>query len=101
MAEKTDTLKKSQKSLIKKANQRIIEFLFCERAKKDYTESRTYWRGKKVGWIEKVQNWFYNVYLKSNGVSEGVRDYFGVVGMIMTMEKHMNPSFQSTTPCQN
>ena len=42
-----------------------------------------------------------NVYLKSNGVSEGVRDYFGVVGMIMTMEKHMNPSFQSTTPCQN
>lgn len=73
----------------------------CEPAKKDYTESRTYWRGKKVGWIEKVQNWFYNVYLKSNGVSEGVRDYFGVVGMIMTMEKHMNPSFQSTTPCQN
>ena len=73
----------------------------CERAKKDYTESRTYWRGKKVGWIEKVQNWFYNVYLKSNGVSEGVRDYFGVVGMIMTMEKHMNPSFQSIAPCQN
>ena len=73
----------------------------CERAKKDYTESRTYWRGKKVGWIEKVQNWFYNVYLKSNGVSEGVRDYFGVVDMIMTMDKHVNPSFQSAAPCQN
>jgi hypothetical protein len=38
MAEKTDTLKKSQKSLIKKANQRIIEFLFCERAKKEGRE---------------------------------------------------------------
>ena len=38
VSEKTDTLKKSQKSLIKKANQRIIEFLFRERAKKEGRE---------------------------------------------------------------
>ena len=62
----------------------------CDRAKKDYTESRTFWRGKKVVWIDKVQNLFYNLYLKSNGVSEGVKDYFGVVSMIMTMDAHFN-----------
>lgn len=58
----------------------------CGRAKKDYTESRTFWKGKKVLWIEKMQNGLYNLYLKSNGVSEGVNDYFGVVSMIMTMD---------------
>ncbi len=61
----------------------------CEKAGKDYTESRAYWSGKRVVWIEKVQNWFYNLYLKSNGVSEGVKDYSGVVSMIMTMDAHM------------
>ena len=66
----------------------------CERAVSDYTESRTYWKGKKVLWIEKAQNWFYNLYLKSNGVSEGVRDYFGVVSMIMTMDAHLERTHQ-------
>ncbi len=58
----------------------------CEKAKADYNNSRTYWMGKRVAWISKLQNWFYNLYLKSNGISEGVKDYSGVVSMIMTMD---------------
>ena len=58
----------------------------CDKAKADYLASRAYWRDKKVHWIERTQNWFYNLYLKSNGVSEGVKDYYGVVSMIMTMD---------------
>ena len=58
----------------------------CDRAKTDYNNSRTYWMGKRVPWISKLQNWFYNIYLKSNGISEGVKDYSGVVSMIMTMD---------------
>ena len=57
-----------------------------DKAKADYMESRMYWRDKKVHWIERAQHWFYNLYLKSNGVSEGVKDYYGVVAMIMTMD---------------
>ena len=56
------------------------------KAKADYTEAREYWKGKRVGWIDKLQSMFYNLYLKSNGVSEGVKDYSGVVSMIMTMD---------------
>lgn len=58
----------------------------CEKARADYVHSREYWRDQKVDWIEKAQNGFYNLYLKSNGVSAGVKDYYGVVGMIMTMD---------------
>ena len=76
------------KSLLPKEDFQAWTGTICDKAKKDYTESRTYWRDKKVVWIEKVQNWFYNLYLKSNGVSDGVKDYFGVVSMIMTMDAH-------------
>ena len=58
----------------------------CETSKKDYAESREYWRGKQVLWISRFQDWFYNLYLKSNGISEGRKDYSGVVAMIMTMD---------------
>lgn len=57
-----------------------------DKAKADYTETREYWKGKRVGWINDIQNWFYNLYLKFNGVSGGVKDYSGVVSMIMTMD---------------
>ncbi len=58
----------------------------CEKAKEDYTKSREYWKGKRVGWIDRTQSWFYNLYLRSNGVSGGIKDYYGVVSMIITMD---------------
>ena len=57
-----------------------------DKAKADYTKSREYWKEKRVGWIDRLQTWFYNLYLKSNGVSGGVKEYSGVVSMIMTMD---------------
>ena len=58
----------------------------CDKAKTDYRSSGEHWLSLKVAWIDKLQQWFYNIYLKSNGISEGVKDYSGVVGMIMTMD---------------
>ena len=58
----------------------------CEKAKSDYTASHTHWQEMRIGWLDKAQTWFYNLYLKSNGVSQGIKDYSGVVSMIMTMD---------------
>lgn len=63
-----------------------------EKVKQDFWHSREYWRGKKVDWIEKAQNAVLNLFLKSNGISQGARDYFGVVGMIITMDAHEGTS---------
>jgi len=54
----------------------------------DYTYSRSYWAQLKVNWIEKLQRWYYNLYLKSNHITEGIKDYSGVVEIIMTMDSH-------------
>lgn len=58
----------------------------CQKARDDFNASREFWRGKKVVWIESIQRWFYNIYLKSNGIPEGMKDYSGVVEMIITMD---------------
>lgn len=58
----------------------------CEKVKADYTASHTHWQEMRIGWLDKAQTWFYNLYLKSNGVSQGIKDYSGVVSMIMTMD---------------
>jgi len=52
----------------------------------DYRKSREYWRQKRVRVIDDIQSWMMDSYLKSNRISEGVDDYIGVVGMIITME---------------
>lgn len=59
----------------------------CEKAREDYKRSRDYWEEKRVAWISDTQSWIFNLYLKSNGVSEGIKDYSGVVGMILTMDR--------------
>lgn len=59
-----------------------------EKVIQDYTYSRNYWAQLKVNWIEKLQRWHYNLYLKSNHVTEGIKDYSGVVEITMTMDSH-------------
>ena len=56
------------------------------KALEDHRRAGEYWDGKQVRWIERLQDWTYNLFLKSHGLSEGVKDYFGVVAMIMTMD---------------
>ena len=38
--------------------------------------------------VDDLQRWVMDLYLKSNHVPEGARDYAGVVGMIITMDKN-------------
>ncbi|MBP5397460.1 MAG: DUF3810 domain-containing protein [Bacteroidales bacterium] len=52
----------------------------------DYRSNREFWQGKRVKVIDEVQRWMMDLLLKSNNVSEGARDYFGVIAMIMTMD---------------
>ena len=54
--------------------------------KEDYAATREYWETRRVGIIDTVQRWMLDRLLRTNGVSEGARDYYGVIGMIMTMD---------------
>lgn len=53
----------------------------------DFRDISDYWQGKRVKVIDNVQRWMMDILLKSNNVSEGARDYSGVIGMIMTMAR--------------
>ena len=52
----------------------------------DYRSIHGFWEGKRVKVIDHVQRWMMDLLLRSNNVSEGARDYFGVIAMIMTMD---------------
>ena len=54
--------------------------------KADYAASREYWDGKKVQLVDDLQRWMMDRFLRSNRVTEGARDYAGVIGMIMTLD---------------
>ena len=58
------------------------------RALDDYETNRRFWDGKRVDVIDRIQRWMMDRFLKSNGVSEGARDYYGVIGLIMTLDEH-------------
>ena len=57
-----------------------------DKVKEDYAATRDYWESRRVGIIDTVQRWMMDRLLRTNGVSEGARDYYGVIGMIMTMD---------------
>lgn len=57
-----------------------------DKVKADYMASGRHWKELRVGWIGRMQSWIYDLFLKGNGVSEGIHDYFGVVSVIMTMD---------------
>ena len=65
--------------------QRVVEAI-SDKAKENYTAGREVWKRKQVVWIEKVQRWMQDMMLRGHGVSEGTKDYYGVVSMIMTMD---------------
>lgn len=61
-----------------------------DKPKADLAASRQIWQAKRIVWIENIQRWMQNLLLKGNGVSEGTRDYFGVIDMVMTMDASQN-----------
>ena len=61
-----------------------------DKAKADYAANRAHWDAKRVGVIDEVQRWMMDRFLRTNGVSEGAKDYYGVIGMLMTMDDTQN-----------
>ena len=58
-----------------------------DKVKSDYATSREYWNGKRIGILDTAQSWMMDRFLKTNRVSEGARDYIGVIGMLFTMDE--------------
>ena len=58
----------------------------------DSVRSSRYWNERRVGIIDKVQQWMMDRFLKSNGVAQGAGDYYGVVEMLMTMDSRPGQS---------
>lgn len=56
----------------------------------DYAASHRYWKEKRIKLFDDVQYWMMDLFLRSNGVSEGARDYYGVVAIVMTMDEFYN-----------
>lgn len=56
----------------------------------DSTALNQFWLEKRVPFIEKAQRRIMDLFLKSNGISDGARSYQGVVGIIITMDERGN-----------
>lgn len=53
---------------------------------KDIDIVSEYWDEQRVPALDKFQDWIYDLFLKSNSVSEGIADYSDVVRMLLTLE---------------
>ena len=58
----------------------------------DNAAIQLFWDGKRIRIIENVQRLIMDLFLKSNGISEGAKDYSGVISIIMTMEEYFKDS---------
>lgn len=63
----------------------------ADKAKEDYAAIHQYWENKRIGVIDTAQRWMMDRFLRTNGVSEGAKDYYGVIGMLMTMDQYEKP----------
>ena len=57
-----------------------------DKAKEDYAAIHRYWEARRVGIIDRTQRWLMDRFLRTNGICEGAKDYYGVVEMLMTMD---------------
>lgn len=52
-----------------------------------FNRNRDYWASRYNPVVGKLQDWFYNLFLKSNNVTAGTADYGEVVRMILTLDR--------------
>ena len=60
--------------------------LLAPKVKEDYSAIRLFWDGKRIEPFKRIQLRMMDRLLKTNGVSEGAKDYAGVIGIIITMD---------------
>lgn len=58
-----------------------------------YGRHLMYWREKYAPDLGKVQNRVYNVYLKSNKIETGTKNYSEVIGLLMSFRRYNNGNF--------
>jgi hypothetical protein len=76
----------SASTLLSEAQYASWSALVSPKAKADYAANREFWESKRVKVIDGIQRWMMDRFLKTNGVTEGAKDYYGVIGMIMTLD---------------
>lgn len=59
-----------------------------------YKAYQNYWRSKYSPFTGKIQQKIYNLFLKSNRVSSGTKNYSEVIGMIISWEHHRSTTGQ-------
>lgn len=60
-----------------------------------YAQNRAYWIGKYSPVIGKLQNFFYDLYLKGNRIESGRKNYSEVIGLLISYESNRPLSFHS------
>ena len=82
-----------------KRNKQAIQDMFAVNILCDATDGyRYYIENREDLRSPTLQRWMMDLLLKSNNVSEGARDYFGVIGMIMTMDALSPTSSSPVSP---
>jgi hypothetical protein len=76
----------SASTLLSEAQYASWSALVSPKVKADYAANREFWESKRVKVIDDIQRWMMDRFLKTNGVTEGAKDYYGVIGMIMTLD---------------
>lgn len=54
--------------------------------KDDYNADREFWADKRVPLLDNAQRWIYDLFLKSNNISSGIKNYSEVVGLMMSLD---------------
>lgn len=57
-----------------------------QEAKDDYNAGREFWSSKRVRILDDAQRWIYDLYLKTNNIPSGVRNYSEVVSLMISLD---------------
>lgn len=63
-----------------------------------YKSRREYWQQKYSPGIGKIQDSVYNLFLKSNQISSGLKNYSEVVGLLLSWQRHSSPNTRTISP---
>lgn len=53
----------------------------------DERELAAFWKSRKNPWLDKTQDVLYNLFLKSNSIEDGTRNYSRVIGMLIAQRE--------------
>lgn len=57
-----------------------------QEVKDDYKANREFWSSKKISVLDNAQRWIYDLFLKTNNISSGVRNYSEVVSLMISLD---------------